>query len=460
MFSIKVKIILAYTLVFGIIFVVFSSIIYTSNKSAAFERLDSNLKSYAVVVQTELEEQLNEESNLDFNEIRAIPREGLSKVKIQVLLNQKTNVINDSIWAIPDYQLKQFNIRDYYKYYSVKSNGADYRILKVPVEVEDKNSSTLFVMTSLAEVESDLHRLFILFLILIPLALILTGVTAYFISNAAFNPISKMIETSKEISGNNLDKRLQLPKSKDEIYYLGKTLNEMIERIDFAFKSQKQFIANASHEIKTPLTVIQTELELASKKTNEKEIIESISTSLQETEILSELTNSLLTLAKIDASTNNLRLEVFRFDELLLESIQKFTQTAIAKNVQLNVSFNDAVEVEADKEMLKRLIQNLISNAIKYSNANSSVDVKLSSENSILKLEIKDYGIGIGETDKAKIFDRFYRSNDIRTKISGSGLGLSIVKEIADLHHGKIDVFSKINEGSNFIFTLPIIHLA
>jgi len=219
--------------------------------------------------------------------------------------------------------------------------------------------------------------------------------------------------------------------------------------------SQKRFVANASHEIKTPLTVIQTELEILEKKIKDSESEESIKNALSEIENLTKLTNSLLTIVKLDASQSKLNLSQVRIDELLADCIQTINKAAISKDINVNLSFDDAVEIEADKEKLRSVFLNLIDNAIKYSFPNSIVAVKLEKfSDDKVKVKIENSGPGISQDEIPYIFNRFYRSNEIRAKINGSGLGLAIAKEIVELHRGKISVESNIGEKTIFIVIL------
>ena len=268
--------------------------------------------------------------------------------------------------------------------------------------------------------------------------------------------MTQMADAAKNISGENLDKRLDLPKANDEVRALGETLNEMIGRIDQAFKSQKRFIANASHEIKTPLTVIQAELEILEKKVKDLESKESIKNALAEIESLTKLTNSLLTIVKLDASKTKLHLSEVRIDELLADCVQIMSPAANARNIQINLSIEDATEIHGDKEKLKSVFLNLIENAIKYSFADSSISIRLKNGDSHnITIEVENEGTGISSADIPYIFNRFYRSNEIRAEIDGSGLGLAIAKEVVELHRGSISVESTPDEKTCFCVTLP-----
>ncbi|MDR3626847.1 MAG: HAMP domain-containing sensor histidine kinase [Ignavibacteriaceae bacterium] len=456
MFTIKFKIILAYTLAFGVLLTIFAAIIYNSTREAAFMKLDTNLKSYSISLRTEIEDELDDHEQLDLKKLSAIRAKGLIEEKFQ-LFNSKGEVVtkDSTFYNIPTDDIKKA-VKNTFIYEKKRVKHRKYHILWSSFETAKDSVYILETAASDRDVHEELDRMFYLFLFIIPAGLIITGITAYFISKAAFKPVARMADTAKNISGKNLDMRLELPKARDEVRALGETLNEMIERIDYAFKSQKRFVANASHEIRTPLTVIQTELEILDKKIKDTELNESIKNALSEIESLSKLTSSLLTIAKLDISQDKLNLSQIRIDELLADCVQTMNQAAVKKNIQITLSLDDAVEMKADKEKLKSVFLNLIDNAIKYSMSGSGVTIVLGKiTGNKININVEDSGIGISPSEIPYIFNRFYRSNEIRAEISGSGLGLAIAKEIVDLHRGEIKVKSEIGVKTVFNITLP-----
>ncbi len=457
MFSIKSKIILAYTCVFGFMLIVFAFIIYHSTKGAEFLKLNTNLKAYSISLRTEIEDELDDTSSLNMKKLSSIKAKGLIGERYQLFTKGGSVYVKDSILSkIPYPDFNKVCKESFVFQRKIIANNK-YHLLWSKFETADDSVYILETAASVKDVFDELDRLFYLFIIIIPAGLILTGVAAYFISKAAFKPIAKMADTAKNISGANLEQRLELPRAKDEVRALGETLNEMIERIDNAFRSQKRFVANASHEIRTPLTVIQTELEILEKRLKDNESKESIRNALSEIEDLARLTSSLLTIAKLDSSETKLNLSRVRIDELLADCVQAMNQSAIKKSTQLNLSIDDAIEINADKEKLKSVFLNLIDNAIKYSPECSSVSIRLEKHNdNKIKVSIENTGAGISPSDIPYIFNRFYRSNEIRSEVSGSGLGLAIAKEVVELHRGSINVESKVGQKTVFKVILPL----
>ncbi len=454
MFSIKSKIIFAYTTLFGILLIVFAVIIYQSIKQNSIRRLDANLISYSNILQTEMEEEINEKFKIDGGEIKSLPSEGLYDVRIQLFDKGKGKIISDSLLADKQISLKNFTGR---KFETLEINGAKYRSFITQAEEDMDSNLVLQTAASLKNVEADLNELLLIFSLVIPFALVITGLTAFIISKRAFMPVTQMAETANQVSINRLDKRLKLPDKEDEIFILGKTLNEMIERIDEAVKSQKQFIADASHEIKTPLTIIQTELELAEKENKELPAKENIEIALYEIERLNRIVSSLFTLVKLDSPGEKLNISQIRLDELLIDCYRVMKRTADENGINLQISISDPIEIFGDEDKLKSVFVNLIDNGIKYSGKNSSVIISVKNyDEKNASVSIADNGKGLNEEELANIFKRFYRSNEIRSESEGNGLGLSIVKRIVELHNGKILSKSKAGKGSEFIVIIPI----
>lgn len=450
---IKLKIVLAYTVSFALLLTVFSFFIYGRVKKAYLERIDQKIKTYQILLESKLSEQI-EDHEINPSELLKVPTKGLEKAKLQIVLGSGKLLIKNNFFdniKLPESHNPEKPVRktleykdEHYRYYHSSHNSSI------------KKQYTFEIAASVSEVWEDLNELIYLFLLIIPLALIFTGFIAYLISKAAFKPITSMITTSKNITANNLDERIELPGTRDEVYELGSTLNEMMERIGTAFKSQKQFIADASHEIKTPLTVIQTELELSERKISDPEVKNSIDISLTEIEGLANLTDSLLVLAKIDSSKIPFTPEILRLDELILDCIRLLNKTAQKNNIQLKPLVDEPLEIKGDKEKLRRIFINLLDNAIKYSTGKSVVEVEIKKDENLAEVNIINSGPGISPSEIENIFKRFYRSNEVRSRVTGSGLGLSIVKEFIDMHKGKISVSSEPQKKTVFTVILPL----
>ena len=456
MLTIKTKIIVAYTLVFGVMLVLFAYFIYRDTREAQTATVDARLETHAARIIAELEEESDSSAAVEVRAILGIPAEGLTGLHIQLFdQSGKTIVADSALQRYPTTAWKEA-VDGRRRREVLHIAGQDYRCLWVPIELNDKYPAAVQLAASLAEVDANLGRLLLFFLIGIPLALIAAALAAYLITRMAFRPILGMVETARRITAKDLHHRLALPAARDEVRLLGETLNDMIGRIEASFRSQKQFVADASHEIRTPLTVICSELEFAERRVTEPSVKESIQTSLSEIDRLAKLTDSLLLLARLDASQLKLDLQPVRLDELLVECVHLVKSIADKKEIRLRVDLEEALELPADRERMKSIILNLLDNAVKYSRRGSTVSVSLARTNSSAMLSVADQGPGIPAEALTDIFKRFYRVDVSRTQIEGSGLGLAIVERLVELHGGKISVQSEAGRGTTFTVELPL----
>jgi signal transduction histidine kinase len=461
MFTIKSKIIAAYTLAFGLLVTGFAMIIYESTWDAEMAKLDARLESHADKLQTELEEVHLQPGFPKRSQLDSISTDGLKDVRIR-LLTLDSNVL----FADPGFDLgtrAKWNSgpNTTVQKGTAKWNHHKYRVMQWPVEVEDRIQYVLQVAAPMHDIDETMDRLRLIFLIAIPGSLLLAGGAAYFITRLAFKPMMNMVRTAEKISAANLDARLELPSTNDEVRQLGNALNEMIGRIDKTVRGQRQFIADASHELRTPITIIRSELESATRTARHKSVSGSLSTSLAELDRLSRMIADLLTLSKLDAETVKLRIAPVRLDELVVECVQAAGILARKRDVKLKVFIEEAVEISGDHEKLKSVVFNLLDNAIKYSAKSRSVAVRLVTSQSPGKVSvtITDHGIGIPKSEQEKIFGRFYRGAQPRSSTDGSGLGLAIARRFAELHGGTITLASQEGKGSTFTIELPVASL-
>jgi len=239
-------------------------------------------------------------------------------------------------------------------------------------------------------------------------------------------------------------------------YYLaGKTLKP----IELAMDEQKRFVADASHELKTPLTALQTLIEVAlrDKEFKLKDAKEILSEALTESKKLSKLTNDLLVLARLEQMPDSSKTDV-NLDKIIKEKIKSLSPIYKKKKIVISKKSKN-IHVWAHQESMERLVLILLDNAIKYTKKGGKISVKLISLRYYAILSVTDNGIGISKIDQKQIFDRFYKVNESRTRSgesNGYGLGLSMAKKIVELHNGTIEVNSKINLGSTFRVKLPI----
>ena len=339
---------------------------------------------------------------------------------------------------------------------SIENKPSPFRVLTLPVIENGKVAYIVQVASPLNQTEQALNHLQVILFLLLPLTVFLTGVLGAFLTKMALRPIDQMIRTIRQISEENLKLRVQIPDTEDEIRKLADTFNNMLSKLDYAFTSQKQFIQDISHELKTPLTILKGELEVTLKRMRSPEEYQSILMSgLEEINKLSQLIENLLTLARFDSRQMKLEVEIFDLDTLITEVIDDMRILAQQKGIIIESILQDRVSVNADKKQIKRALINVLDNAIKYTLQNGTVVLKLSKENGFAKIKITDTGIGIPEAELSRIFERFYRGDKSHSS-PGFGLGLSITKSIIEAHRGEIKVDSQLGKGAISIISLPV----
>jgi heavy metal sensor kinase len=280
-------------------------------------------------------------------------------------------------------------------------------------------------------------------------------------ASRVLKPVERIRQTAQEIEESDLSRRIEVG-SEDELGRLASTLNQMIGRLEAAFSRQRQFTADASHELRTPLAVVQAESTLAlRKKRTQDDYRKSLELISQEAGHMSAVVGKLLYLARIDAGKDQVKFERINLKELLTELSSDIEVLAREKGVEFKLSSLEDLTVEGDKIKLEQLFLNLLENAVKYTPSGGSISVSIVRGDKTAVIAVKDTGIGISKEHIPHLFERFYRIDKARSRAEGgAGLGLAICKHIAEVHGGRIEVESKIGEGSTFSVFIPILEKA
>lgn len=335
-------------------------------------------------------------------------------------------------------------------------NSIPIRQIQTPILNSNKVVGFLVVAMSLEDFEIVLILKNIL-LITFPLILFLLFLIARFFAGRSIKPVQTIIETSNQITKDNLKSRIPLPQNKDELYILSENINSLLNRIENAVDREKQFTSDASHELRTPLAVIKGTMEvLIRKPRNEEEYKDKIRFCINEVDRLNKMVDQLLLLARFENQKSNSKKETVYLNALVLDTLSRYSDKIEAKKISVITHFNADFYIESDNYLLSIIIENLISNAVKYNYKNGIIEIELHKTNKEINLTITDNGIGISEQDLNKIFNSFYRSDFSKhPEIKGTGLGLSIVKRLCDVLDFKIFVESKLNEKTTFNLILP-----
>jgi two-component system, OmpR family, sensor kinase len=300
-------------------------------------------------------------------------------------------------------------------------------------------------------------------LLLAPVVFLLSLGAAYLLMARAFQPVELLINEVEAITdGRSLHRRLPTESSDDELARLSETLNQMIGRLEASFGALRRFTADASHELKTPLTVLRADVERAMHPgTTARDRAVALEEAMQETARMADLVDSLLTLARADEGRFDLHREPVQLEPLVREVSE--TATILGEDAGLTVTLplvEDAV-IAGDRARLRQLFLNLITNAIKYTPRGGKVEMTLSHRlNNEIAFTVRDTGIGISAADLPHVFDRFWRADRVRSRASergGFGLGLAIAQWIAQAHGGTLTVQSRLGRGSTFTVLLPMV---
>lgn len=324
-------------------------------------------------------------------------------------------------------------------FYNTHLGKQRLRIGQFPIKNEnDKIIGQLTIGVSQQESYYVLQNLLITLCISFPILLLILYLVIYFAASKAIAPVHQLINAAAGINDSNINTRLPLPDNEDEIYQLAKTINELLSRIDISIQQQKQFTADASHEIRTPLTAIRGTLEVLIRKQREpQQYEEKIKEVIFQTDRLNKLLDQLLQLARLESGS--VKKETVYLNEILKEAELKFAKQIQEKKIFLTSSIDESVSIKADYFFLSIIIDNLFSNAVKYASVNGKINYSWNSINKTFS--ITNDGIEITQAQIPYLFDRFYRTDDSRNSlIPGSGLGLSIVKKLADLQNIVINV--------------------
>jgi heavy metal sensor kinase len=293
----------------------------------------------------------------------------------------------------------------------------------------------------------------------LPLLVILASFLGYWLGGRALAPVNRIIQSAEGIGVLNLSRRLEVPRAKDELRRLTETLNAMLDRIESSVKRITRFTADASHDLRTPLSLIRTNAELAlRRRRSEDDYRESLTRILLISEETTQLIEGLLTLARADAGAAQLKCQSLDLRPILLKVAHQARFLASAKGLSFTEHFSaETLPMLADPAAIERLLLSLLDNAVKYTPIGGRVTVRASSPRGSAIIEIEDTGMGIAESDLPHIFERFFRADQARSReIRGSGLGLSIARWITEAHHGSIEVTSHLGKGSCFRIRLPL----
>jgi two-component system OmpR family sensor kinase len=330
------------------------------------------------------------------------------------------------------------------------------RLISVPVEAR----GTRFVIQVAGSVE-DANRAIrsarVLFAVMALALLAVVGTAAAILTKRAFRPIDAVVDEAHRIGEADLRRRLPHPGARDEIGRLVETLNEMLDRIERAFESQRRFTADASHELRSPLSRLRAELEVMLRRPRENvEYEETLRSCLDEAERLSQLTDELLLLARLDAGEARLPTDKVALHTVAEVAIRRMERAAGGRLARISIAPSPPVVARVGREPAALVVQNLLENAVKFSPPDSPVTIRLAAEGEEVLLSVSDSGPGISPDELPRVFERFYRGRRARAEaVPGVGLGLALSRAVVEAHGGRLTVESPPGGGATFTVRLP-----
>jgi signal transduction histidine kinase len=341
--------------------------------------------------------------------------------------------------------------------FDTKLNAISIRQVQVPILNKNQKIGYVLVAMSLEDSSLVIHNLFKILAISYPIILLVLFVIARFIAGRSIKPINSIIETSNRITKDNLSDRIVLPQNKDELYVVSLTINQLLDRIENAVEREKQFTSYASHELRTPISIIKGTLEvLIRKPRNQAEYEEKISYCIDEVDRINTIIDQLLILARFENQKKSVDISSIQGNAVLQDVLLRFQTKIASKNISIITDYPENLQIKTDLHLFSIIIHNLVSNALKYSINNGVITFSVVSESDKIHLKIQDSGIGIAPHEIHKIFDSFYRteaSNEL-PEIKGTGLGLAIVNRLCALLSIEIKVESEVGKGTLIILTL------
>ena len=383
-----------------------------------------------------------------------IDRENMiTKGKEIIDIVEKNNIKENDIKG-KDIKLEDRNISENQKSTDI------YHVFKVSRKIKARTRDytvDIYVLKNITQETKIYNRLQWLIVLFSLIGVVITMLISRLLSKRILRPVNSIIRTAKTINTDDLSKRIDVPKTEDELQNLTLIINEMLDRLEFSFDNQSKFVSDASHELRTPLAIIKGYAEIIKKRklTDEAIFEESIDSIINEAENMKSLVQKLLFLAKGEVTKINTNFQEIDADELIQ---QIYSDTVVSvKNHIFNLEKSDDYKIKADTTLLQQAVRALIENATKYSEPNTDIYIISEKKDGFGRITVKDEGIGMTPEDSKRIFERFYRVDVSRTKATGgTGLGLAIVKRIVEIHNGKIEVKSELGKGTEITIILPL----
>jgi heavy metal sensor kinase len=461
--SLRTRVTTFYVGMLALALVVFSCSVYLGVRSFLTRSLERNVTTVADSIIADYVKPLNSKGETWFvSEMSESYPQGVSETSVRVSTGKDVLYQSGDTWDTPASTTSPLTpdpgVVDGVERRHL-SNGRDVFVYTVSYK---SDSEVVYLVETAASAASMQHVLRILFFLLLgttPLILIVAAVGGYVLMSRPLRPVVTLTEQAERVGRTDLGERLPVIATGDELERLSLALNRMIERLEETVEHNRRFSADASHELRTPLTIIRGELELLLETPGlALSIVEGAASALDESKRMSDIVESLMTISRLEGGGERMDLAPVDLVSVTRSTVENVKLLAEEKSITLNFAGMNSVVVAGDVMRLKQIIVNLVDNAIKYTSENGTVRVAVSASGSMAQLVVSDTGIGVAPNVLPLIFDRFYRADQARSRVSGGvGLGLAIVKSICIAHHGTISAESVEGQGTTFRVEIPLL---
>jgi two-component system OmpR family sensor kinase len=477
--SVRVRLTAWYSVVLGIVLTLLAIFTYLIYQRNITQRTAANLSELADAFATTFESELPDQTGQDA--VKEAAREAMLEHRFRdtvfVVLDSPGNVVISSlelpsagptheritadIFSSPEFRKvaasSDFKGRERVTVPGGKDGLRPYsRVLSA-----GKQSYKLVLLQSLHPQKELLEDIRNTFLLVIPIALLLASAGGYFLARKSLAPVAAMASQAKSMGASNLGARLAVANQRDELGQLALSFNQLLARLEESFERQRRFIADASHELRTPVAILrgETEVTLSRADRSPEEYRETLAILRDESQRLARIIEDLFTLTRADAGEYPLSFTGLYLDELAVDVLHRTRSLAMAKNITLCSSITPELPLHADEALLRRMLLNLLDNAIKYTPEGGKISLDCKKLENEYLVSVTDTGEGIPKEMQERVFERFFRVDKARSREDGNGgagLGLSIARWIAEAHHGRLELTRSDGSGSTFSVVLPV----
>jgi signal transduction histidine kinase len=467
----RVRLTLIFALIFGVMTISFNLLVFDYSIDALKRDFDDALYNYCIDISDSIESQISSGQinvgSIDLNQQKILPFSlGTTLILLRNKNGQALSQFGNLGGYLPPFEDQLAKIKTgtdvafktIYDLETLPETEADsYRLITFPIETKNPQFF-IQVMAPRTLLETQIDNRLQVIQFGIPLAILISMLLGYFLSGRALIPVKDIIKKTRSIRANVLAERVPVSPIRDEFRELALTMNQMLDRIEKSFQSQERFVADASHQLLSPLTILKSSLESTLKNSSLDPAFKDFMVG-QETEVnhLIDIIKDMLLLARLDAGLHEKSFSNVHLEEILLKVISNLQTNSHVQRQKIvfNIVDNDlsSPKVLADPDLLKHLFYNLIENAMKYSPLDSPIRIDLIWQTKYSIVKISDEGTGISDALAPILFERFSRAPEM-SQMSGYGLGLAIVKKISDLHNSTMEFNNLATKGCQFQFKI------